>query len=120
MSHQKTFEIVAKHLLQQNARSTRHNKPGFCAYRGEGGYKCAVGVLIPDEEYSPRMEGGVCYRPLVKASLIKHGHDPEFCQELQLIHDTYLPSEWRKLLIQFGRNWRLDVSFLTQGENPGV
>ena len=34
---------------------------GDCAYRGSNGTMCAWGAFIPDEEYTPRMEGrGVC------------------------------------------------------------
>lgn len=30
----------------------------ICRYRGDNGAKCAVGILIPDERYDPRFEGG--------------------------------------------------------------
>lgn len=30
---------------------------GMCAYRGAGGARCAIGLLISDEKYSPDMEG---------------------------------------------------------------
>lgn len=28
----------------------------YCQYRGPGGIKCAVGHMISDEEYSPKLE----------------------------------------------------------------
>ncbi len=28
-----------------------------CKFRGEGGSRCAIGLLISDEEYDPNMEG---------------------------------------------------------------
>lgn len=31
--------------------------PTDCAYRGEAGRACAVGVFIPDDLYTPEMEG---------------------------------------------------------------
>ncbi len=30
---------------------------GTCLYRGPNGKKCAIGVLIPDEKYTPHLEG---------------------------------------------------------------
>ena len=33
------------------------NSDGRCAYRGKGGSKCLVGVMIPDEKYEPDIEG---------------------------------------------------------------
>lgn len=30
----------------------------FCMYRGEGGSKCAVGIIIPDNEYTKSIEHG--------------------------------------------------------------
>ncbi|MNZ73017.1 hypothetical protein D3C78_914160 [compost metagenome] len=58
-SHQK----ITQHLIQQRALST---KDGFedsdCKYRSALGHKCAVGCLIPDEEYLPEMEGKIVAR----------------------------------------------------------
>lgn len=51
---QEIFDRVATHLLRQNAVASRG---GCCVYRDDQGRKCAVGALIPDEIYSPRMEG---------------------------------------------------------------
>ncbi len=31
--------------------------PAKCAYRGDGGKKCALGHCIPDEQYKPYFEG---------------------------------------------------------------
>lgn len=61
-----------KLVLEQNERSV--NVQGNCMYRGPNGLKCAIGHLIPDELYSPEMEGmsarmvieGVLEIPLTK------------------------------------------------------
>jgi len=55
-SSQEVFDKVVSHLRAQNAKSTINSGVG-CAYRGENCRKCAIGCLIPDEEYNPKMEG---------------------------------------------------------------
>lgn len=53
---QEIFDTVVKHLRQQGKLAL--SLDGYtCAYRGADGTKCAVGVLIPDELYSSKMEG---------------------------------------------------------------
>ena len=49
---QEVFDVVAKHLLTQNAKSMDDPWDEMCAYRGENGRRCAVGALIPDDLYS--------------------------------------------------------------------
>ena len=61
---QEIFDKVSRHLLQQKARSMMSSSTGgsqLCAYRGTNGLCCAVGFLIPDDKYNPKMEGnGIC------------------------------------------------------------
>ena len=54
---QELFNIVVRHLLTQNKKSTLGPKNYSCAYRGADGTKCAIGCLIPDEEYHESLEG---------------------------------------------------------------
>lgn len=54
MTGQEIFDGVLAHLRKQAKASL--NTRGKCAYRGEGGTACAVGCLIPDELYDPRIE----------------------------------------------------------------
>ena len=54
MTGQEIFDSVLAHLRKQGDASL--NASGKCAYRGEGGTACAVGCLIPDELYDPRIE----------------------------------------------------------------
>lgn len=52
------FKHVGKHLLTQNEQSlVDRDTDRSCAYRGDGGLKCAVGCLITDEAYDPAIEG---------------------------------------------------------------
>ena len=54
-ARQVIFERVARHLFQQGQCAMQERD--MCAYRGDGGTRCAVGALIADEEYQPEMEG---------------------------------------------------------------
>lgn len=54
---------IEQHLIQQKARAVQ---PGVligpdisdrCQYRTDAGLMCAAGCLIPDEKYTPEMEG---------------------------------------------------------------
>lgn len=56
-SPQKIFDVAYKGLASQGFRQSRTSNMGWCAYRGEGGLKCAVGHLINDENYNVGLEG---------------------------------------------------------------
>ena len=49
------FPKVEKHLLAMKTRSMVDDN-GHCAYRGDGGAMCAVGVLIPDDRYNEKFD----------------------------------------------------------------
>ena len=51
---QQHFDTVLAHLRKQGKRSTYGNRG--CAYRGTDNTKCAIGALLPDELYDPKME----------------------------------------------------------------
>jgi hypothetical protein len=60
MNLQPLFDEIVAHLRKQNARSLNVSQltgASGCAYRGDNGLTCAVGCLIPDELYSPFIEG---------------------------------------------------------------
>lgn len=73
LSKQEIFDISYKGLASQgfeqslrcNIYGTNDNEPNY-AYRGDGGRKCAIGWLIPDEEYDPRIEGLDVYAALLE------------------------------------------------------
>lgn len=61
---QHVFETCINHLLKQGCQSRYRDKNGemICAYRSEPTetgevLMCAIGALIPDEVYTPKMEG---------------------------------------------------------------
>lgn len=82
-------EIWDWFVVQGKPRSVAYGG-GSCAYRGANGSKCAVGVLIRDDEYSDRMDDGAPtvgtladYR-LLPSRLVPH---LAMLRELQGVHD---------------------------------
>jgi hypothetical protein len=115
MTNQEIFDKVVSHLLTQNARSMRQIQPGkmtheVCAYRGQDGTSCAIGCLIPDEIYTPNMEGWNLIHIMGEwpevASLFE-GSDTNFLQSLQSVHDSYLIGQWKQMLREVGHEYRL-------------
>lgn len=50
-----TKQGIIDHILANyKGRSTNSN--GTCLYRGDNGRRCAVGVFIPDDDYTLEME----------------------------------------------------------------
>lgn len=60
MTNQEIFNTVVAGLASQGFERSLCSASELtcfsCALRGEGGKKCAVGWLIPDEKYFPGME----------------------------------------------------------------
>jgi len=58
---QEVFDRVVAHLIKQGKQSlteeNRYSYSGGCSYRGVNGTSCAVGCLIPDDEYKVVLEG---------------------------------------------------------------
>lgn len=51
MNNQEFFDAVVKALVKQGVPSYS-SEDESCMYRGPNGVKCAIGLLIPDEEYN--------------------------------------------------------------------
>jgi|694.fasta_scaffold25162_3 hypothetical protein len=89
MKPQEIFNTVAKHLFKQGKRSVDER---FCRYHNNDGLKCAVGILVSEEEYFPEMDMG---NKTIK-TLLQH-HEDKFptwmkenlglVQALQSVHD---------------------------------
>lgn len=103
-SEMEIFQYVKEKLLTQNQRSM---SGGDCAYRGNGGLKCAVGHLISDEFYDKSMEGKcageTCIVDAICKSVQIESVNPVFLGMLQIIHDNYMPDEWVDQLADFER-----------------
>lgn len=90
--------FVARHLLTQKEQSMCL---GACAYRGLNGRTCAVGVLIPDELYSPEFEDKRVGEVLFMLGVETEHTD--LLQRLQYIHD--LPSKNHDRLLNLAREY---------------
>jgi len=120
MKHQEIFEKVARHLFAQGGRAMVSINGGeICAYRGLNGTMCAAGCLIPDELYSPDLEG------LVVEAMSDGVYDrlfPNinrlFLSDLQRVHDSSInwksDSTMREALISVAKFWQLDHDFLAE------
>lgn len=102
MTQQEAFQIVKKHLLCQKQRSIRGFK---CLYRGPGGLKCAVGALIPDDEYNSVYEDtSLQFVHSICPTLSRL--DYVFLRDMQSLHDCVEEKEWdtrlKELEIQYG------------------
>lgn len=113
MNRQEVFDKVASHLLAQNDRSSNGM---HCQYRGRDGLKCAIGVLIPDEMYTPEIENYTI------ADLSSRNLSPQkteffdkfmdqfddsvnisFLTLLQNVHDNFFINKWEKRLKEIAK-----------------
>jgi hypothetical protein len=95
--HQRIFDKVAAHLLQQRRRSI---SDGSCMYRGAAGLRCAIGCLISNKAYSIDLEGSPAREMAVMSAVRKSGFavsardDGELLGDLQDVHDEQTPKRW--------------------------
>lgn len=94
MTNQEIFDKVTKHLLTQKIAAMVGTG---CAYRA-GARSCAVGALIPDDLYTPEIEGksvGSSINGQQLASvLIQAGFTSDqfsLLRDLQRVHDRLMP-----------------------------
>lgn len=128
MTLQEIFDTVVAHLHTQGKRSRFTCSfddikiTVSCAYRGEDGTKCAYGVLIPDDEYNPKMEhktAGVLHMidgyvaPAIRnqiGDLLSQEH-LNLCNALQIAHDTSTtPQDIQNELVKVATRFELDPS----------
>lgn len=128
---QSLFDAVATHLLNQNAVSMHPDSDDApriglgngCAYRGEGGRKCAIGALIPDDKYDPEFEGSDvhCSAEIREAAGIPHkGLVLDLACRLQALHDNQPPCCWPALLHGIALRFNLDTSCLPHAEKEAT
>jgi hypothetical protein len=104
MTKQEIFDKVWNHFIVEKNPVGFDNETNVCMYRNAEGYKCAVGILIPDDEYSEFIEYGTvhhlydrytngsvfCLPPTLQNIFEVGGFDiAEFMRRLQVAHDSY-------------------------------
>lgn len=124
MTNQEVFDHVARHLLEQGARSVQEiggrRRPYMCNYRGARGLSCAVGCLIPDALYDPSMEGDRAddavgpMGPHSDRFDYLHGAMP-LLRSLQEVHDEVGPLAWKEALFRVATRHDLDPAVIKEG-----
>jgi hypothetical protein len=103
VTNEQAFKTMARHMLAQGKRSVAVGRDSFgvehesCRYRGPDGLKCAVGAIIPDEEYRESLEG-LPARQVQDLVPSLQGLDDSMISTVQRIHDNWPVCDWRKLL----------------------
>jgi hypothetical protein len=97
------FTKVKTHLLAQMSRSLGTNLP-TCRYRGAEGRKCAIGCLIPDEEYKSVFEI-IGLPELVEAVPSLRGTNINLLRALRTLHDYCEPETWSAKLDEIEAKW---------------
>lgn len=95
ITKQKTYNAVAKHLFTQGEPamgSVDDHPKAICMYRAEDGKRCAVGCLIPNDEYKEEFENK-CAHTVRGGCPTLQEHDLELLEALQEVHDTYVDLE---------------------------
>ena len=90
--NQTAFDTVVAHLRLQKKRSVKP-ETNVCVYRGPDGTKCAVGALIPDDQFEPAKEANHV-SDLYETTPALQGIDLDLLCELQRVHDN--PGNWDK------------------------
>ncbi len=121
-SLQAIFDRVAGHLLKQKAKSVTVVADAgvcdpICAYRGEDGLRCAIGVLIPDKKYRAHFEGvpltGMSVNSaLARAAGIRTEAQFDLASDLQYVHDDETVRMWPHALREVAQRYRLNDSIL--------
>lgn len=125
ITSQEVFEAVVRHMFAQGHRSMRWSTcdvgiPSLCAYKSETGDKCAVGCLIPDEQYNADFEGTsvtylasrLCRYGFVGTSKFMDANEA-LLGNLQRVHDLYLGQPgFVKELKKLARRYDLDAEFI--------
>lgn len=125
MTCQEVFDKVATHLFAQGERATDKTNR-FCVYRSANGNQCAVGCLIPDDEYDSAMEGHTIstlvsanrttFSPTLSKMVWKSPSLMNLLTDLQNVHDDSYT--WTSTIVirtrmgQIGLKHRLDTSIL--------
>lgn len=111
---QEIFDTAVNHLRQQGKLALSEDGK-TCAYRGHDNTMCPVGALIPDESYSPDMEGKNI-RELLRLGLIPSPLKEEFTKNLHLldrlqyIHDIRQPSNFEMGFLGAAKDFHLQYT----------
>lgn len=107
MNDQEAFDIMVKHLRKQGRKSALMD--GYtCMYRHPEGLKCAIGVLIPDSEYKPKIEGMTASFIVKKCPSLKD-INWKLLNQMQNTHDRFSVEMWESRFIEIAKQFSLKV-----------
>lgn len=127
MTKQEIFDKVARHLLTQKQKSV--SSGNSCRYRGPKDTKCAIGCLIPDDKWTPKLEGAVARDLIVaKAAGLRFslnenelgevkGPQIDLATILQQVHDLSRTKIWFSELKKVAAIYKLSVKVLKEFPN---
>jgi len=95
---QELYDQIVHHLRVQGCKSQMSNGD-LCMYRNPEGLSCAIGCLIPPEEYDPKMEdkgidGLIDSFLLSKELYDEFNNSYELLYRMQRIHDSIPVEKW--------------------------
>ena len=108
MTNQEIFNKVYKHLLSQRLRSEAIDG---CRYRING-LQCAIGCLIPDKFYNPKMEGKSISGALKQFPGLRklfNKENVDLLTSLQILHDNEPVSMWSYQLERVAEKYHLKI-----------
>ncbi len=111
MTLQEIYSKVRAHLLTQGQKSRVGGARGSCKYRTPGGLKCAIGCLIPDDCYSPQLEGQILIISDDITNLITELYGEQslgLLYELQVLHDGTEADTWEEGLNELAAEYNLE------------
>ncbi|TPL66593.1 hypothetical protein [Mesorhizobium sp. B2-4-1] len=113
MITQQTFNTIYLGLQAQGWRQSYDREAFMCAYRGANNHKCAIGHLIPDDQYVPKMDdfvaGVLGYDWFKELNFVPELTRDEF-NGLQACHDNNVhPDEMKAAFITFGQKFGLEI-----------
>ena len=115
--HQQVYDTIASHLIAQGKPATTIIRSIVqCAYRTDPGLKCAIGCLIPDDKYDPKIEGkSIRYLQRIHPNLLPKV-ESEFLIALQRAHDnTFFPyglTAWARRMLSIAKTWKLNPAII--------
>jgi len=113
MTRQQIFDHVVEHAREMPEKcqvdGTRQSALQ-CVYRDGKGNACFVGSLIPEERYTPEIEGGSLHDQSLALDALEgviELSDQPFLKELQIIHDCSIPPLWDEKFAIFAEEYNL-------------
>lgn len=108
LTDQEVFDKIVGHLRRQNSKSLSGLIGGTCKYRGANGKMCAVGCLIPDNQYTRGLEFLAPDHDELRDILSQFTLNFPLLKTLQSIHDQEHVADWEKCFQEVAATFGLE------------